>query len=794
MGPAELASFYSMKLAPNIARDLGFDTVKNWLKERTHSEQTVQEIARLFPSSDINIIRHRQTLANEIAAAFDRDESTPLREFPDITSWLPSLNIVNTRLSPEQFRELYQVIVSIRELKHYLARDHFPVWHEYAVGMADLEEQENHIRRVFDDEFQVRDSASGELKQIRRSIRQTESAIHRRMQDLFSEALSNNWLNGDKIVWREGRLSLPMRASHKRKIKGIVHSESGTGQTSFVEPLEIIERNNDLAELQFVERAEIQRILQELTAEFHPHYECLEESLAVMVRFDMHAAFARFSEVTSGTRPEFTSDGSISVELGRNPILELSGKKVVPLNLKLNRSTRVMLLSGPNAGGKTVTLKTVGLFAILAQCGLNLPAWKTNLPVFTRIVTDIGDQQSIENDLSTFSANIKNIKYILKVADEHTLILMDELGTGTDPDAGTAISRALLEKLIQRRSQVVATSHLGALKMWAHDTKGIINGGMIFDPDRLAPTYELSIGHPGGSFAIEISKRIGLQPAIIERAEELFGDSSVKLEILLNDLEARQAKIRKMENDIGNRARKLKTREDRINELETEVKRHHRNARSEALKESREIIANARREAENLVQHIRKKDAGSEAIRKTRTTIEKRLKNIDRKLRYSDDVPGGALKAEEAAKGLQVKIPHLDESGVIVLPPDNQQRVTVEVNGIRIKLKVNQLVRDVSEEKPSGTVTAGTNEVSQPESYRIDLRGMRVEEAVNYLEKYLDGALIAGLKEVEILHGKGTGALMDAVRSYLKRQPFVKSYDFAHPDFGGAGITIAELG
>ena len=620
-----------------------------------------------------------------------------------------------------------------------------------------------------------------------------EGSIKDTMQKVFLRAKQEGWLGGDQIVFRNGRSVLPLKISQKRKVKGIIQDQSSTGQTAYVEPLEIVELNNRLTELHFAITEEKQRILRELTAYFQPYYIELQESFNILKYIDQHNTMAKLAYELNAVSPEMNEGRGLKLEQARNPLFTLAGKEAIPLNIELNEE-KILLLSGPNAGGKTVVLKSLGLYALMAQCGLFIPANKAQFPIYTKFMADIGDRQSIEDDLSTFSAHIQNLATIVEQADQNTLILLDELGTGTDPDAGAALSRAIMESLIQKNCTVIATTHLGSLKVWASDEKGIINGGMIFDSEALAPTYELQLGTPGASYALEISKRMGLSDDIINRSKELVGDGSVNLENILGQLEKERLAAESLRIDLQNREKKLKQIETQIFSKENEINKAHKKATSNAILEAEEIILSARRDVENLIAEIRTNQADKKTIKKVKEHFRETLEDLQHQDKISEEDINPLLEGD-AQKGCIVFIPHLNCKGKIIHPPDKKNRVRVEVNGMTLTLKLAEL--QAAEHSENSDLDTNTNislsKTSSVAKLQIDLRGMRVYEALRETEKHLDSALVSGMDFIHILHGKGTGALMEAIHEFLSEQSFVTNFHFANEDQGGAGITVVEL-
>ena len=783
-----------MKITDAIYTDLGFTTIREWLVAKACAEQNKDDFLHLSPTSNQTELLQSHQFTEELLGGLLREEVLPFRNIPITELWMDQLGIAGSQLDGENFKALLNLLVQSREVKVAMTTEYYPQWATQLDGLINFSQGEKQIFSVFDDAFQIRHDASPELRQIYSDIDKIRGQVQSRLNLLFTHAQSSGWLQDDHIAWRNGRSVLPMKASQKRKIKGIIQSQSATGQTVFIEPLEIIELNNDLTHLEFKRVEEINRILRALTTFFKPYKNELFTTIHLLVKIDFHFTFAKFAHQTKSVAPLFSENNNLVLEEARNPILELADKSVVPLQMNLSDNETILLLSGPNAGGKTVALKTVGLFSIMAQCGLFIPAKKCILPIFNQLLCDIGDQQSIEDDLSTFSAHIQNLTAITQTADEKTLILLDELGTGTDPDAGAAISRAIMENILEKGSRLLATTHLGALKSWAHETEGVMNGGMVFDPKGLVPTYELQLGYPGASYAIEIATRMGLDNEIIHRAKLLIGDNSVKLEDILRILEIEQQSAKALKDDLEIREKVLVDKERVVKYLEQEVKKKHKSAKSTAAEEAETLIHETRREMENLVAQIRTSEADSGSIQQAKHGLDKSIKRLKKhKIKPIPEKEFTPISVDDAIEGALVYIPHLNMKGIIIHPPNNQQKITVEVNGLKLTLKCDQVARDKEKKAKSEPGPIATNKVERPQSMQLDLRGMRVDPALLELEQFLDRALISGMSQVNILHGKGTGALMDAVGEFLKGQSLVKKFNFAHDDQGGAGITEVEF-
>ena len=778
--------------SPDFYENVGFNTIRSWLREHCLCSLNEGYFFDLEPLSSKGEIEEAQSFSDELLASLQRNSPIPLETIPNITEIFSILKIEGAQLNSVHFQGLYQILNCSCRIKRALTKKDFPLWHSNSRNILNSTTAVSALDKVFDDTFQMNLDASAELKRLTRAMLTMQGLIKDVMVKLMNRARLENWLQGDQVVWRNGRSMLPMKVSQKRKIKGIVQDQSATGQTAYVEPLEIIELNNQLTELKFERVEEENRILRELTAFFQPMAGEIQESFHILQYLDRHFTIAKLAHKLNGICPELNDGGEIFLEKAANPLFTLAGKDVVSLDLKLNYD-HILLLSGPNAGGKTVTLKSLGLYAIMAQCGMYIPAKKAQLPLFTQFMADIGDRQSIDKDLSTFSAHIQNLTKIIKTANNNTLVLLDELGTGTDPDAGAALSRAILENLLKKNATVIATTHISSLKVWAFDAEGVINGGMIFDSDALAPTFKLQLGMPGASYALEIAKRVGLNNRIIQRSRTLLEDGSIQFENILLELEKEKLEAASLRSMLQRRKQKLTETERNIRKKETEADRIYQRAQSSAVSEAEKIILKTRREAENLISDIRKNQADTQSIKKTKKQIADTLSELQSK-KEPDTLDNIELSKGDAVVDTTVFIPSLNIEGKIIHPPDKHNKVKVLANGITLSLKLSQLQLSIKTELSSHQKNKGiVSPVGTLQSIQIDLRGKRMEEALAETAKFLDTAILSGIGFVNILHGKGTGVLMKAIHAYLKDQSFVIDYHFADDEQGGAGITVVNL-
>ena len=779
-------------ISPDFYENVGFNTIRAWLRKHCLCTLNENYFYELEPLTNIVDIEESQSFSDELLASFHRNSPVPLETIPDITEIFSILRISGSQLNSNHFQELYQILNCSYRIKQILNKNDFPLWHNNSRNLINSTTAVYAIEKVFDDAFQIKVDASEKLKRLSRTIVIMEDKIKDTMVKLMNRARTQNWLQGDQVVWRNNRSMLPLKVSQKRKIKGIVQDHSATGQTAYVEPLEIIELNNQLSELLFERIEEENQIFRELTEFLLPMAGQIQESFHILQHLDRHFTIAKLAHELKAIRPELNDGEKILLKKAANPLFTLAGKDVVYLDLEL-KNDKILLLSGPNAGGKTVVLKSLGLYALMAQCGMYIPALKAQLPLFTQFMADIGDRQSIEDDLSTFSAHIKNLAEIIQIADNTTLVLLDELGTGTDPDAGAALSRSILEKLLKKNVTVITTTHLGSLKVWAFDTLGAINGGMIFDSDALVPTFKLQLGTPGASYALEISKRMGLSSSIIQRSKILLEDGSIQLENILALLEKERREAASLYSDLKGREQKLAEAEKKISKKKKEVDKAHRIAKSSAISDAEKIILKTRREAENLIADIRNKQADSQSIRDTKKQIEHSLSELQSE-KDPDALENIGISKADAVVDAAIFIPSLNIVGKIVHPPDKHEKVRVIANGVTLSLNLSELQLFHSTEKSTPQKKQpALIQVKTLQNIQIDLRGRRVTDALHETEKFLDTALLSGVEFVNILHGKGTGALMEALHAYLKEQSFVKEYKFANDDQGGAGITVVKM-
>ena len=659
------------------------------------------------------------------------------------------------------------------------------------------------IRRCIASEEELNDDASPALFKIRRSMRQINDKVHAQLQTMVNGS-ARTYLQDAVVTMRNGRYCIPVKAEHRGQIPGMIHDQSSTGSTLFVEPMAVIKLNNDLRELELKEEKEIEMILATLSARCGEETEALRDDLDLLTKLDFIFARAQLSRSMNGTQPDFNEEGRILIKKGRHPLLDK--KKVVPIDIQLGKDFELLIITGPNTGGKTVSLKTVGLFTLMGQAGLHIPAFDhSELSVFHEVFADIGDEQSIEQSLSTFSAHMTNTVSILKEADDRSLVLFDELGAGTDPTEGAALAIAILSNLHRRGSRVMATTHYSELKVFALSTPGVENGCCEFDVETLRPTYRLLIGVPGKSNAFAISQKLGLSQDIIEEAKTHLTKQDEDFEDLLADLEQKRVTIEQERDQINSYKEEIRELKQRLESKQEKLDLSRDKILREANEQARNILQEAKDYADTTIRNFQKygKAAGVSAkdMEKERGKLREKMSTVDKKLSAKNAAPKKShkqLTAKDLHIGDSIKVLSLNLKGTVSTLPDAKGNLFVQMGILRSQVNIRDL------DKLDDTVITGGNfsktgsgkikmSKSASVSTEINLLGKTVDEAIMELDKYLDDAYIAHLPSVRIVHGKGTGALRKGVHNYLRRQKHVKSYRLGEFGEGDAGVTIVEF-
>ena len=648
----------------------------------------------------------------------------------------------------------------------------------------------------------IADNASPELADIRRHKRNAASKGRQILQKIISSSSYSKVLQEAIITQRDGRFVVPVKAEFRSSLPGLVHDVSSSGATLFVEPMGVVQANNELKELEAKEKKEIERILSALSAEAASYHQDILEDYELLVRLDLIFARGQLSYKMNGSRPEIRRDGAIALRHARHPLLDSA--KAVPIDIELGRQFDTLVITGPNTGGKTVSLKTLGLLTLMAQCGLHIPAdYGSAVSVYDRVLADIGDEQSIEQSLSTFSAHMVNIVKILEEADERSLILFDELGAGTDPIEGAALAIAIIEHVRQRGAKVAATTHYAELKTFAMTTPGVENASCEFDVETLRPTYKLLIGIPGKSNAFAIAQRLGLDPAVIDTAKAQMDSESVRFEDVLTQLEEKRQSLEKDRDEAARLRAQREADAKRAREFREQMERAKDNARTRGEAEARRIIREARAQADaifeelNQLRRAQEKQADWQNVNQARTAIRSQLNQAEEDLRFRQEAEPIPAPSRPIRVGDQVELGGTRTRATVTAV--NGDRLQLAAGNMKLTVKAGEvrLIEEVEKETKSGPARHVQTNIrttgGRAASTELDIRGMMTDEAELVVDQFLDHALMSKLNLVTIIHGKGTGALRQAVRQQLKRHPAVKSFRPGRYGEGEDGVTVVEL-
>ena len=721
------------------------------------------------------------------------DDPFPLHPFSDIEQSLKKMDVQGAFLKPEELLALKDILVIIRQVKAYLDQREkkYSRLQKMAKALPVWPDIEKEINRIIDASGAVKDKASETLAALRRQIQVKSSQVRKRLDTILRTMVSKGYAQEDSLVLREGSLVIPVKESCRGHLKGIVLDQSASGATVFIEPIEILDLNNEIRRLKGQEAREIEKLLIGLTDQIRPSLSGIRTAYQALIQLDVLAAKARFSIQLGANAAGIDDKGDLDLVEARHPLLLMREKResVVPLTLKMIHPLRSVVITGPNAGGKTVALKTVGLLALMHQYGLHIPVKEgSSLPFFSRIFADIGDQQSIEQDLSTFSSHVQNLKAILTASDNSTLVLLDEIGSSTDPAEGAALAEAVLCELYDRGSLALATTHLGSLKVFAHEHEGMENGSMVFDQKTLTPTYYFQMGIPGSSYAFEIAQRLGLSGRVIERAKSIVGEERGTVDRLIFYLEEQVQKTRELmisaELKESRLSGFLKLYEDKLSKMQ-DIESE---AREKAVHEAEAVLKEANAVIEKVVQNIRERDADKDSIKDAKKNVQAIKEKIQ---------AGKKVKTEpseyQPQKGDWVLWSGHSGQGRVVSRPDSKGRVQVQWDQVKLRVPGRDLRPGHPPAEKKVQTGALYKKPVQQVTNEIDLRGMMVDEAIEVVEKYLSDAVMAGFQQVSIIHGKGTGVLRREIGNYLKGHSLVKNKRLGNWNEGDTGVTILEL-
>ena len=859
----------------NFEHKLGFDEIRRLLKERCLSTLGKEKVDEITFSTNADAINEQLAQVREFRRLKEEKDDFPMQYFFDVRESIMRIRLENTHLEEDEVWDLRRSLETIANIVRYLehgteetasgeTKYPYPALHRLTEGVVTFPAMIRRIDSILDKFGKIKDSASMTLATIRHDLEKTQSGISRTLYTILHTAQKDGLVDKDAApTMRDGRLVIPVAPQIKRRISGIVHDESATGKTVFIEPTEVVEANNKVRQLEAEERREVIRILTVFTDEVRPHVNEILDSYQLLAQIDLIQAKTNWAELTKAFEPVVGYKPHIDWIHAVHPLLQISlekqGKKVVPLDISLtsqfspltSKAGRLLIISGPNAGGKSVCLKTVGLLQYMLQCGLPIPIGdRSTVGIFHHILIDIGDEQSIENDLSTYSSHLMNMKQMMKQANEKSLILIDEFGSGTEPTIGGAIAEAMLNQFWKKQTFGVITTHYQNLKHFAEDHPGVVNGAMLYDRHEMQALFQLAIGQPGSSFAIEIARKTGIPEEVIKEASDIVGSDYIQSDKYLQDIvrdkrywEGKRQTIHQHEKRLEVSGKRL---EETIEEIEAERKEILRRAKEQAeelLRESNKKIENAIREikeaqAEKERTRLAREELNAfkeeiadldtkendEAIERKIRQIQERKERREKKKKEKREARGEKLENTPSADnslamnssslttfsaGDTVRIKGLTSVGEI--ESTDGKMATVIFGGMKTKMRVERLEHaerpkqqtTKAEERNNSiagsyaTVSRDTRDVidSRKLNFRqdLDVRGMRGDEAINAVTYFIDDAILVGMSRIRILHGTGTGILRQLIRQYLSTVPNVKSYRDEHVQFGGAGITVVDL-
>jgi DNA mismatch repair protein MutS2 len=786
-----------MTFPETIEQKLGFDTIRQRIRSYCLSDAGASWVERMRFSTDAEFIRILLKQSLEFRQILEKSETFPSRFYYDGNEWIAKISLEGNYLDAEDFLKLANALETTLAALAFLknAKETYPQLFRLSEPVAMTKQIPQAILLKIDDKAQVRDHASPELGRIRKKLRDEQNQLRKLADQLFRQAVTEKWVpEGALPTIREGRLVIPILAEHKRRLKGFILDESATGQTVFMEPTEMLDTNNEIRDLEHAEKREVIRILKELTDELRNELPVLKQSFQFLSQIDFIRAKAKFALETASDMPTVDGKPEMVWYNAKHPLLFLSlkGKRdVVPLNIELDPVNRLLLVSGPNAGGKSVALKTVGLLQYMIQCGLLIPlSERSRVGVFHDIFIDIGDQQSIENDLSTYSSHLKNMAVFIEHAGDRSLVLLDELGSGTDPNFGGAIAQAVLQALVNKRVWGLATTHYYNLKLFAGQRQGIRNAAMRFDDRNLVPLYQLDIGKPGSSFALEIAKKTGLPKHTLEEAEKLVGKDLAGFETLVRSLEKERQELSEKIKRLEKQETDLKQSLTKYQSLSEDLEKRKKEIILKAKDEAAELLKTTNREIEKTIRHIKENKAEKKETQRVRKGLESLSHRVAKPQEKKEKAP------DVLQKGDKVRIHGQLGSGTIL--DIKGKTASVQFGDIKSSVdvaKLEKITGAVQKEIATKLRSIGINLYEKQANFNstLDVRGMRVEEVIPVLHQFMDTAILLGHGELRILHGKGEGVLRKVIRDELRGYREVASTADEHVERGGDGITIVVM-
>lgn len=797
----------------NIETKLGFDKIKNYLEEECVSTLGKSFVQKMRFSSNYDQIKKMMAQTAEFRLILEIESSFPNHNYLDVTEYLKRASIPGSILYEEEFFDIKLSLTTIQQIFHFFNHrpaekfPHLKTLMDVAVPSHNPRGWESllvEISSIIDERGKVKDNASKDLFDIRRKLAVEQANVKRALDRIYRTAKNSGWIGDEMtIAVRNGRLVLPILAEHKRKLSGFVHDETSTGQVAYVEPGEVLEANNEIRDLEIKERREVLRILEALTTRLRPDIPDLEKSYLFLGLMDFIRAKARFAIETGSTFPLLVDERVIDWQNAKHPILFLThkkqGKKVVPLAVSLNTDARILVVSGPNAGGKSVMLKTIGLVQYMAQAGMLLPVSPdSTVGLFNDLFIDIGDEQSIENDLSTYSSHLTNMREFLKFANKKSLFLIDEFGTGTEPSLGGALAEAILEQFVTKKSFGVINTHYTNLKVFADKNEGLVNGAMRFDSEQLTPLFELEMGKPGNSFAFEVAQKMGLGTEVIKNAKRKLGKNQMNFEKLLKELDIEKKAFSDQNAQLRKEIAELKQRSEQYTSLKNFLEEDKRRIISAAKEDARKIVKDANKTIENTIRHIKENNAEKEASRIAREQVkefeEKELKPEKKA------TPKVVIQKEEGpiAAGDFVRLVGQDTFAQVL--GVNGKDAEIMLGELKSNVKLTRLekvskkeFKTLQKETTKSMKGVDLNDKMVEFSFNLDIRGKRGEEALVAVDNLVDDAILLGYPQLRIVHGKGDGILRNLIRNHIKQYKQVGKITDEHADRGGQGVTLIEM-
>ena len=790
----------------NFENKIQFSEIRSLLKGYCLCQLGKDKVDEMAFSGDVAVINTMLRQTREFRRLQEESDDFPLQFFFDMRESVKRIRLEGTHLEENEIFDLRRSLETIAAIVRFLDRGSdegvydYPTLHELTEGVLTFPEILRRIDQILDKYGKVKDSASPALADIRMQLHKAEGSVSRTLYSILRAAQSEGLVDKDVTpTVRDGRLVVPIAPGLKRKIKGIVHDESSTGKTVFVEPTEVVEANNRIRELEAEERREVVRILVDFTKLVRPYVNEIIYAYLLLAEIDFIRARAEFAALVGGIEPEVQAAPVIDWISSRHPLLWLALKKqdkpVVPLDITLTRDRHILIISGPNAGGKSVCLKTVGLLQYMRQCGLSVPmSERSTVGVFKNLMIDIGDEQSIENDLSTYSSHLLNMKNMMRQANDGTLLLIDEFGTGTEPQIGGAMAEAVLNQFVKKQAWGVITTHYQNLKHYADSHDGIANGAMLYDRHEMRPLFQLAIGQPGSSFAIEIARKTGIPEEVIKEASEMVGSDYIQSDKYLQDIVRDKRYWENKRQNVHQREKELERTVARYEKEIADLEQSRKDILRKAKEQAEELLKESNKKIENAIREIRESQAEKEETKRIREELNEfkaGVSEIDAKANDRNREVGDSVKI----KGLSTvgKIESMDG-----------KNATVIFGGMRTKMPASRLEYvDMAEAKkedvaPVFNVSRETRETIDNRKLNfhqdLDVRGMRGDEALNAVMYFIDDACLVGMSRVRILHGKGNGILRQLIRQYLATVPSVTSFRDEHVQFGGAGITVVDIG